>query len=156
MTWSEKDVRNYLDKARRLELKEGDAEAMHKYFIKMQEDNGDFFYAMDVDEEHRLKNVFWADARSREAFKEFGDAVTIDTTYLVNKYDMPFAPFVGINHHGQSILFGCDLISREDTASFVWLYETWLSCMFGCSPNAIITDQCRAMQNAISIVFPKA
>ncbi|KAI8538105.1 hypothetical protein RHMOL_Rhmol09G0076400 [Rhododendron molle] len=108
---------------------------------------------MDVDKDNCLCNVFWADARSREAYKEFGDVITFDTTYLVNKWDMPFAPFVGVNHHGQSILLGCGLILREDTASFVWLFETWLACMSRCSPNAIITDQCKAMQNAISIVF---
>ncbi|KAI8549703.1 hypothetical protein RHMOL_Rhmol06G0045800 [Rhododendron molle] len=54
---------------------------------------------MDLDDEERLRNVFWADARSRAACKEFGDVVTFDTTYLVNKYDMPFAPFVSVNHH---------------------------------------------------------
>ncbi|XP_057471940.1 protein FAR1-RELATED SEQUENCE 5-like [Actinidia eriantha] len=144
------------DQLRRSQLKEGDAEAMHQYFNRMREDNNNFFYAMDLDKEHRLCNVFWADARSREAFKEFGDVVTFDTTYLVNKYDMPFAPFVGVNHHGQSILLGCGLVLREDTSSFVWLFETWVSCMFGRSPNAIITDQCKAMQNAISIVLPNA
>ncbi|XP_057511184.1 protein FAR1-RELATED SEQUENCE 5-like [Actinidia eriantha] len=156
LTWSEKDARNYMDQVRRSQLKEGDAEAMHQYFNRMREDNNNFFYAMDLDKEHRLCNVFWADARSREAFKEFGDVVTFDTTYLVNKYDMPFAPFVGVNHHGQSILLGCGLVLREDTSSFVWLFETWVSCMFGCSPNAIIIDQCKAMQNAISIVLPNA
>ncbi|XP_022853627.1 protein FAR1-RELATED SEQUENCE 5-like [Olea europaea var. sylvestris] len=41
-----------------------------------------------------------ADNRCRQAYKEFGDVVTFDTTYLTNKYDMPFAPFVGVNHHG--------------------------------------------------------
>ncbi|KAI8562666.1 hypothetical protein RHMOL_Rhmol03G0052300 [Rhododendron molle] len=119
LSWLAKDARNYGDKVRRLELKEGDAKAMHKYFIKMKADNEAFFYAMDLDEENRLKNVFWADARSREAFKEFGDVVTFDTTYLVNKWNMPFAPFVGVNHHGQSALFGCGLILQEDTDSFV-------------------------------------
>ena len=154
VTWTEKDARNHKDKVRRSELKEGDAEAMHKYFVRMQEDNGNFFYAIDVDKDHRLINAFWADARSRELYQEFGDVVTFDTTYLVNKFDMPFAPFVGVNHHGQSILFGCGLVTREDTTSFVWLFKTWLSCMLGSYPNAIITDQCRAMQNAISQVFP--
>ncbi|XP_058217567.1 protein FAR1-RELATED SEQUENCE 5-like [Rhododendron vialii] len=156
LPWIDKDARNFKDKERRLRLKEEDAEAMHKYFVKMHEDNSDFFYAIDLDENDRLQNVFWADAYSRELCKEFGDVVTFDTTYLVNKYNMPFAPFVGVNHHGQSILFGCGLVSREDTTSFVWLFETWLSCMHGSFPNAIITDQCRAMQNAISEVFPNA
>ena len=88
-----------------------------------------FFYVMDLDIEHRVRNIFWADARSRAAFAEFGDVVTFDTTYLVNKYDMPFAPFVGVNHHGQSVLLGCGLISREDTDTFVWLFQSWLDCM---------------------------
>ncbi|XP_035544629.1 protein FAR1-RELATED SEQUENCE 5-like [Juglans regia] len=69
---------------------------------------------------------------------------------------MPFAPFVGVNHHGQSILLGASLISSEDTSTFVWLFEAWLECMNGRAPAAIITDQDRAMKNAIEIVFPNA
>ncbi|XP_074580666.1 protein FAR1-RELATED SEQUENCE 5-like [Curcuma longa] len=156
LSFSQKDCRNYLDRHRRSLLVEGDAEAMYKYFIKMGKDNSDFFHAMDMDDEGRLRNVFWADARSRAAAKEFGDVVTFDTTYLVNRYDMPFAPFVGVNHHGQSILLGCGLISHEDTESFLWLFETWKTCMWDCPPNAIITDQCMAMKSAIEKVFPLA
>ncbi|XP_073153673.1 protein FAR-RED IMPAIRED RESPONSE 1-like [Henckelia pumila] len=76
-----------------------------------------FFFSLDLDDDGRLKNVFCADNRSRKAYKEFGDVVTFDTTYLTNKYDMPFALFI-------------------DT------------------PQGIITDQDKAMQNAIEIVFP--
>ncbi|CAL2248247.1 unnamed protein product [Prunus armeniaca] len=36
------------------------------------------------------KNVFWVDSRSGATYKEFGDAITFDMTYLTNKYDMPF------------------------------------------------------------------
>ncbi|XP_038680632.1 protein FAR1-RELATED SEQUENCE 5-like [Tripterygium wilfordii] len=67
---------------------------------------------------------------------------------------MPFAPFVGVNHHGHSILLGCGLISSEDTNTFVWLFRTWLACMGGVAPQGIITDQDRAMKNAIQLVFP--
>ncbi|XP_022857678.1 protein FAR-RED IMPAIRED RESPONSE 1-like [Olea europaea var. sylvestris] len=65
-----------------------------------------------------------------------------------------FYPFVGVNHHGQSTLLGCGLVSNEDTRTFVWLFRTWLQCMHGQAPHGIITDQDRAMQNAIEIVFP--
>lgn len=82
--------------------------------------------------------------------------ITFDTTYLVNRYDMPFAPFVGVNHHGQSTLLGCALISLEDTETFTWLFKCWLTCMSDCPPTAIITDQDKAMKNAIEIVFPNA
>ncbi|XP_022883150.1 protein FAR1-RELATED SEQUENCE 5-like [Olea europaea var. sylvestris] len=89
-----------------------------------------------------------------QARREFGDVVSFHTTYLTNKYDMPFAPFVRVNHRGQSTLLGCGLLSNEDTDTFVWVFKTWLECMHGQAPHGIITDQDRAMQNAIQIVFP--
>jgi hypothetical protein len=94
--------------------------------------------------------------RTRKAYESFGDVITFDTTYLTNKYKMPFAPFVGVNHHGQSILFGCGLLSNEDTDSFVCLFQVWLKCMSGQAPNAIITDKDRAMQATIARVCPRA
>ena len=105
----------------------------------MQAHSEKFFYVIDVDEEFRIRNLFWADARSRAMYESFGDVVSFDTTYLTNKYDMPFAPFVGVNHHGQSILLGCGLSSSEDTDTFVWLFKSWLSCMSNNPPKAIIT-----------------
>ncbi|KAK1581752.1 hypothetical protein Q3G72_008723 [Acer saccharum] len=156
LSFLEKDCRNYLDKIRRLRLREGDANAIQKYFLKMHSDNSNFFYTMDLDEEGRLKNVLWADARSRAVYKEFGDVITFDSTYLTNKYDMPFAAFIGVNHHGQSILFGCGLISNEDIETYVWLFNSWLTCIFYRAPMAIITDQDKAMQKAIEIVFANA
>ncbi|XP_041007552.1 protein FAR1-RELATED SEQUENCE 5-like [Juglans microcarpa x Juglans regia] len=152
--FGEKDCRNYIDKARHLRLGKGGAQALFQYFRRMQNKNDGFFSLMELDDDDRLKSVFWADARSRGADNYFGDVVTFDTTYLTNRYGMPFAPFVGVNHHGQSILLGAGLISSEDTESFIWLFKTWLDCMDGKAPNAIITDQDRAMKNAIAIVFP--
>ena len=93
-------------------------------FKKCKQKNDGFFFNLDLDEEGRLNNVFWADLRSRAAYNDFGDVVTFDTTYLMNKYDMPFTPFVGVNHHGQSILLGCGLISYKDTKTFTWLFHT--------------------------------
>ncbi|XP_022844850.1 protein FAR1-RELATED SEQUENCE 5-like [Olea europaea var. sylvestris] len=154
MTCIEKDCRNYIEQVRRLRLGEGDATALQSYFSQMQARCSGFYFAMDLDDESRLKNEFWADNRCRQAYKEFGDVVTFDTTYLTNKYDMPFAPFVGVNHHGQSTLLGCGLLSNENTSTFVWLFRTWLQCMHDQPPCAIITDQDKAMQNAIEIVFP--
>jgi hypothetical protein len=122
----------------------------------MQSINDGFYFAMDFDDDGRLKYVFWADAQSRTTYEDFMDVITFDTTYLTIKYEMLFAPFVGVNHHGESILFSATLISRENTETFVWLFETWLKCMNGRLPNAIITDQDKAMKSAINIVFPNA
>jgi hypothetical protein len=128
---------------------------LHDYFVRMQAKNSNFYHALDLDDELRVQNVFWVDARSRAAYESFNDVITFDTTYLTNKYDMPFAPFIGINHHGESILLGCGLLSSEDTDSFVWVFRQWLQSMCDIAPKAIITDQCQAMRRAIEIVFPE-
>ncbi|XP_014498618.1 protein FAR-RED IMPAIRED RESPONSE 1-like [Vigna radiata var. radiata] len=155
MQFMERDVRNFIDQQRRSLCKESDGQALLRHFSKMRDLNNDFFYDIEMDECNRITSVFWADARSRAACQEFGDVVSFDTTYLTNKYDMSFAPFVGVNHHGQSILLGCGLLSFEDTSSFVWLFECWLRCMENNAPDSIVTDQCKAMANAIQEVFPK-
>ncbi|XP_040996574.1 protein FAR-RED IMPAIRED RESPONSE 1-like [Juglans microcarpa x Juglans regia] len=113
-----KDYSNYIDKARHLQLGAGGAGALRDYFCRMQYKNPRFFALMDLDDDERLKNVFWADPSSRATYQDFGDVVRFDTTYLTNRYRMPFASFVGVNHHGQLILLGAWLISSEDTETF--------------------------------------
>ncbi|XP_022875716.1 protein FAR-RED IMPAIRED RESPONSE 1-like [Olea europaea var. sylvestris] len=155
MTCIEKDYRNHVKKVRHLKLGEGDAAAIQSYFSSMQARFSSFYFSMDLDDELCLEIFFfWANNMCRQAYEEFGDVVTFDTTYLTKKYDMPFAPFVGANHHGQSTLLGCGLASNENSETFVWLFKTWLQCMQGQSSSGIIMDQHRAMQNVIHIVFP--
>ena len=79
--------------------------------------------------------------------------MTFDTTYLTNKYKMPIATFVGVNHHEQTCLLGCGLLLLEDIESFVWLFECWARCMFGKPSSGIVIDQCKAIQKAIRIVM---
>ena len=86
---------------------------------------------------------------------DFCDVVSFDTICLTNKYDKLFAPFVGINHHGQSILLGFGLLFSEDTSTFTLLFQCWLECMRNKAPEGIIIDQCKVMKNVIGVVFPK-
>ncbi|XP_059456881.1 protein FAR1-RELATED SEQUENCE 6-like isoform X2 [Corylus avellana] len=150
------DDHSFIDNARHLRLGKGDVKVFWDYFTRMREMNEGFYAVMDWDDESRLRNLFWADARSRAAYEYFGDVIMVDMAYLTNRYGMPFVSFVGVNHHGQSILLGAGLLSSKDKETFVWLFETWLTCMNGRAPSAIITDQDRAMKSAISRVFPGA
>ncbi|XP_048497905.1 protein FAR1-RELATED SEQUENCE 8-like [Beta vulgaris subsp. vulgaris] len=152
--FSEKYCRNLVSKHRRLCLQEGNFAATEKHFIEMSSKDKDFYYMYDTDDDGTLKNIFWADGRCRAAYRDFGDVISFDTTYLRNRYKMPFFPIIGVNHHNQSILLGCALISGVDTINYVWLLKTWLACMSGKAPNCIIIDQCMAIGNAIKEVFP--
>jgi len=133
-----------------------DAHNLLEYFKKMQAENPGFFYAIQLDEDNRISNVFWADARSRTAYSYYGDTVHLDTTRKANQYRVPFAPFTGVNHHGQMVLFGCALLLDDSEASFMWLLKTFLTAMNDCQPVSITTDQDRALQTAVSQVLPQA
>lgn len=67
---------------------------------------------------------------------------------------MPLAPFIGVNHHRMSIIFGIAMLRSEDKDAFIWLFQTWVKAMYGQQPRAIITDQDPAMRAAIIDVFP--
>lgn len=82
LSFVEGDVKNHVLKERHTIGKEGDGKALRSYFLRMQEQNCNFFYDIDLDDFFRVKNVFWADARSRATYDSFGDVVTFDTTYL--------------------------------------------------------------------------
>ncbi|XP_057968423.1 protein FAR1-RELATED SEQUENCE 6-like [Malania oleifera] len=151
-----REVSNFVDHPNQLNLKKGDAQAIYNYLCRMQLTNPNFFYLMDFNDEGCLRNVFWVDARSRAACGYFGDVIFFDNTYLSNKYEIPLVAFVGINHHGQSVLLGCGLLAGETIESYMWLFNAWLTCMPGCSPQTIITDRCKALQSAIAEVFPRS
>jgi transposase-like protein len=67
---------------------------------------------------------------------------------------MPFAVFVGVNHHGHSILLGCALLANELKDTYIWLFRTFLACMSDKAPIGIVTDQCGAICGAVSEVLP--
>jgi hypothetical protein len=139
----------------RLKIGEADVTAINSFFADMQTRQPNSFYVMDFYVEGHLRSVLWADLRSRAAYQYFGDAILVDTTCLRNKYNVPLVSFLGVNHHGQLVLLGCGLLSDESTESFLWLFKSWLTCMKGRPPTAIVTDECVAIKAAVREVFPK-
>ncbi|KAJ3686390.1 hypothetical protein LUZ61_015554 [Rhynchospora tenuis] len=75
--------------------------------------------------------------------------------YYSYRYDLPVAPIVGVNHHGQTIIFGCAMMTHEDADTYEWIITNWLECMGGKAPLTIITDQSYAMKKAIAATLPE-
>ena len=100
-----------------------------------------FFFSFDADEENKVRNIFWSYGKSRIAYEHYGDVISFDTTYETNRYNLKFAPFVGINGHGDNLLFAGTVLSDETTETFIWLFNTFRICMRGKAPKSIITDQ---------------
>lgn len=141
-------------KGLQLVLDDEDLQLMLEHFMYMENENPNFFYAVDLDHEKRLRNVFWVDAKGRHDYKSFSDAVLFDTFYVRNKYKIPFVPIVGVNNHFQYILLGCALIGDETVSTFVWLMRSWLKAVVGQVPKVIFTDQDNFLNEAVADVFP--
>ena len=60
---SQRDMRNFIDKERRLKLGKRDAKAIRKFVIEMQQKDRDFFYLIDVTDDSHLRNVMWIHPR---------------------------------------------------------------------------------------------
>jgi zinc finger SWIM domain-containing protein 3 len=93
-----------------------------QYLQNRQKADSSFFYAIQVDEDDQITNIFWADGRSLLDYEYFGDVICFDSTYKTNSYGRSFSPFVRVNHHRQTIIFGAALLYDESTASFEWLF----------------------------------
>ncbi|XP_071697519.1 protein FAR1-RELATED SEQUENCE 5-like [Rutidosis leptorrhynchoides] len=102
-----------------------------------------------------LAGAFWANQASKENYKVFGDVVSFDSTFRINKYDMKFIPFTGIDNHKECITFGAALLAKEDADSYTWLCEAFKKA-FPEEPQIVLTDQDPSMIVAIEDVFKKA
>lgn len=148
------DSKSQFEKGRNMAMDAGEASAMLEFFVHMQSLNSNFFYAVDVGEDQRLKSLLWVDAKSRHDYPNFSDVVSFDTSYIRNKYKMPLALFVGVNQHYQFMLLGCALISEENEATYSWVMQKWLKAMGGQAPKIILTEQDKVMKSVISDAFP--
>ncbi|KAH6776354.1 hypothetical protein C2S52_013915 [Perilla frutescens var. hirtella] len=109
----------------------------------------------DAQIDDNLISIFWSDPTTRRNYSIFGDVVSFDCTYKINRYKMIFAPFTGKDNHGKTVTFGAALLSAENYESYEWVFEKFKECMRR-HPSMIITDQDPAMRIAVQRIFPDA
>jgi hypothetical protein len=153
--YTKKDVSNVMTSIRK-ENNKNDMMQVLEYFRKRKEEDADFYYSFDLAPGSKVQSIFWADGFSRKMYQLYGDCLSFDTTYKTNKYNLPFAPFVGITGHGQNCLFACAVLHNDTAATFRWLFKEFLKCMHEKQPRTIIIDQCVSMKKAIPDVFTKS
>ncbi|XP_028126050.1 protein FAR1-RELATED SEQUENCE 5-like [Camellia sinensis] len=102
------DQKNYVRSKRQKDLEYEEAGSVLHYFRKKTVENPSFFYAVQLDCDEQISNVFWADAQMIMDYAQFGDVVTFDTTYKLNNEHRPFGSFVGFNHHRETVIFDQD------------------------------------------------
>jgi zinc finger SWIM domain-containing protein 3 len=149
-----RDLYNLCCREKRKLIAKGDAATALGIMAARKKSDPEFFFDYQVDDEGRLKSMFWCDSQSRQDYQDFGDVVVFDSTYKMNRYAMPFIPFVGLNNHRKTTVFACALVSDETEDTYAWLLRTFLTAMCQKKPKGLITDGDAAMILAIQNVLP--
>uniref|UniRef100_A0A1D1YUK7 Protein FAR1-RELATED SEQUENCE n=1 Tax=Anthurium amnicola TaxID=1678845 RepID=A0A1D1YUK7_9ARAE len=149
------DYKNSLCTKRARQMKVGDAGGILEYLQQMGEDDPNFFYAIQVDAEDKITNIFWADGKMMIDYGYFGDVVCFDTTYKRSNENLPFCVFTGVNNHKQTITFGAAFLYDKSIDSFKWLFDTFIKAMGGKKPKTILTEHDEAMSSALTTQWPE-
>ena len=110
LSYTLRDHKNYLRGKRQREMAYGQAGSMLIYFQDKIAENPSFQYALQMDREEQIANIFWVDAKMITDNAYFGDVVTFDTTFGTNKENRLFGVFVGFNQFRETwflVLFSC-------------------------------------------------
>ncbi|XP_057452557.1 protein FAR1-RELATED SEQUENCE 5-like [Lotus japonicus] len=151
-----KDLYNHVDKNKRISFGAGDAAGSLNYFTRKGEKDPMFYFRFTRTSNDNLENLFWCDGTSRLDYQAFGDVIVFDSTYKKNKYNKPVVIFSGYNHHKETTIFACALVSDETVDTYKWVLQRLDEAMFGKHPKAVVTDGDKAMREAIKVVFPNS
>ena len=83
----------------------------------------------------------------------FRDVLAFNTTYKKNAYKKPLVMLVGVNHHHQTMVFGCALLMDESLATYEWVLEMFLITMMNKKPIFVVTNEDKAIRKTIKKVF---
>ncbi|XP_021751346.1 protein FAR1-RELATED SEQUENCE 5-like [Chenopodium quinoa] len=147
---TKRDLLNYVTRYKSKIIEGGDMQSVLNTQQERAESNSSFFYRLKFGETDHIVSYFWHDSMILEDFKAFGDVIIFYTTYRTNKYGLICAPFVGVNNHWRTTMFGCAFITNETTETIEWVLDTFKKSMAGAKPKIIFTDQDQAMSNAIA------
>ncbi|XP_015694309.1 protein FAR1-RELATED SEQUENCE 8-like [Oryza brachyantha] len=98
LPFTKKDVSNLRTSIKR-EASTNDMMQVLKFFEKKQGEDPGFSYSFDLAEDGKVRSMFWSDTKCMEYYRNYGDCVSFDTTYMTNRYNLPFAPFIIITDY---------------------------------------------------------
>jgi hypothetical protein len=154
-SWLYDDIYNFLYRqAGNVGDRNLDAQAFIETLQQLQNDHPylSFNYQLDPSTK-RLQRVIWMFPEQKLAYSRFSDIIVFDNTYKTNRFKMPLGVFTGVNNYGQSVCFAGSLVDSEKTESFVWLFKNFLEMVSENSPRVILTDEDKAIGNAVVQTF---
>ena len=143
--YTQRDLYNFCHRHKQGTISAGDAQTVIRHLRERERRDADFFFRSMTDEQGHLVGLFWCDTQCLLDYAAFGDVVVFDSTYKTNRYNIPIVPFVGVNHHKRTVIFGCGIISHENKNSYEWLLRTFSNANIQKHHISLITDGDLAM-----------
>lgn len=66
-------------------IKEGEIKKIEHHLQIKHSKNPSFFYALQLDADDQITNIFWADTKMKVDYGDFGDVVCFDSSYKYYK-----------------------------------------------------------------------
>jgi hypothetical protein len=105
------DLYNFIAREKKEKVEGSNVDYVLNYMAARKDEDPEFYFDFSVDDQGWLQNMLWSDSQSQLDYGVFGDIVVFDSTYRVNRYNLPFVLFIGVGHHRITVVFGCGISS---------------------------------------------
>lgn len=159
-----KDIYNIRD----LFFKDDASKGMYRFITGLQ--NLGYFVRFTVDSDNRICSVFFCHEVSVKEARKKPEVITVDATYKTNSHKLTFINIVGTcnvssttsesREHLQTFGIAGAWVNSELESTYTWALKqlkesVWPTEEYG-KPGVFITDNEKALRNAISAVFPSS
>lgn len=149
-----KDVNNFIQKAN---LGKMDGYTGTQAFIKRMQDEGrPYRVVYESSDPDRIAAVFWTYPWCIQMWRRFWRVASMDNTYKINRYKLPFMNTTGYTNHGTVFNMAFGVIHDETRESFDWLlqqYQGLLTELDIPSPNVLLSDFDTEFKAAAEVVL---
>jgi len=97
------------------------------------------FYDVEL-KNNQLVNCCFMTKSMKTNLKYFSDVLIIDTTYKVNRFNMPLLDIVAINNHGKTVTCFIALLSNQKHETFLWALQKFKT-QIDKNPPVIFSDE---------------
>lgn len=104
--------------------------------------------------ENNLLALIFATEGMINLYKHYHDMVILDTTFGLNRFNMPVLTLAGVNNEGGTIILGFAFLQDETYKLKKWVLETYKGFVDDVQPDAVISDACPALLKALQEAFP--
>jgi hypothetical protein len=105
-------------------------------------------------ETNELQSLFFCNPMGIVLAKYYGHVLFMDATYKVNRYGMPLLHIVGMTPANLSFTVALCFMTGETEEEYFWAMNALKDICRNIPTAVVLTDQCTALRNALSRVFP--